>query len=80
MSCGAPSSEAPDPVTIRIITEIADEKGIDQAEMPPLYDTVDPNALENLFRDGSGKVTFEYADHIVEVDHRLAVEVTPFNS
>lgn len=48
--------------------EIADEFG-------PLYDVIDPSALDSLFRptgtaDRSvGRVTFEYASYRVTVDH-----------
>jgi len=64
-------------IASRIISAVTESEGVDEGELPPLYDAIDPGALEQLFRNGSGKVIFEYADHVVTVDHEQAVEVTP---
>lgn len=64
-------------VTNQILKTVADSDGVDETELPPLYGTIDPNALETLFRNGPGKVVFEYCEHTVTVDHEYTVEVTP---
>lgn len=46
-----------------VIEAIADAEGVNPTELsPPLYEVIDPDALENLFTSGltSGKVVFNY--------------------
>lgn len=64
------SPEFPDAV----VRAVANYRDVDSAALPPLYESVDPDALEALFAplpDGSargpGRVTFEYADCRVTV-------------
>jgi len=47
------------------------------ADLPPLYEVVDPDALDALFADDGafGVVTFEYAGHDVTVRADGTVEV-----
>ena len=53
----------------KIITGVAALKNIDPLELPPLFDVVDPDALEALFAEGrSGKVEFSYAEFTVTVE------------
>lgn len=56
-------------LTERIIQSVADLKGVDTVDLPPLYETVDPDGLEQIFQnnDGSWSMTFEYADVTVEI-------------
>lgn len=51
-----------------VVKRVASHLDVDEADLPALYDSVDPDALEALFatrvdgsRRGSGRVTFEYA-------------------
>lgn len=54
-------------VTVAVVTGVARSTGADPLELPPLYDTLDPDALNTLF-DGARKrgesdrlrVTFDY--------------------
>ncbi len=51
-----------------IVTGLAERNGISPLEMQPLYEAVDPEALDTLFQNGrSGRVTFEYAGYEVIV-------------
>lgn len=51
-----------------VIEEVAKEKGVDAVEIPPLYDTIDPNALDSLFQNtDSGSVHFIYCGYDVSV-------------
>lgn len=60
-----------DSVMTAILDIVADREGVDVGELPPLYDAVDPDALESLFaptRTGSprtGRVEFTYAGYVV---------------
>lgn len=53
------------PLSERVVTTVADAKGVDIAEIEPLYNHVDPDALDQLFRPtvrgaerSGGSVTF----------------------
>jgi hypothetical protein len=46
-------------------------------ELRPLYEVIDPEALERLFRETRGQLTFEYLDYEVTVSHDYSVEITP---
>jgi hypothetical protein len=46
-------------------------------KLQPLYEVIDPEALERLFRETRGQLTFEYLDYEVTVSHDYSVEITP---
>jgi hypothetical protein len=46
-------------------------------KLQPLYEVIDPEALECLFRETRGQLTFEYLDYEVTVSHDYSVEITP---
>ncbi|NKE37961.1 hypothetical protein GWG54_19605 [Natronococcus sp. JC468] len=51
-----------------IVLGVAGLKELDPTTMPPLYERIDPEALDSLFHDRSpGTVTFEYAGYEVTV-------------
>lgn len=77
MSTGkmARQSTRPD-VTAAVATALADRENVPTDELsPPLYEVVDPEALASLFRNTSGRVTFEYREYEVTVDDDYVVEV-----
>lgn len=51
----------------RVLERVAEQRGVDPVELPPLYESIDPDALETLFAPAgtrsrnAGRVTFEYA-------------------
>lgn len=48
---------------MKVITEVAEVRGISPIDAPPLYDTIDPEALDALFAGQdrtSGQVSFRY--------------------
>jgi len=57
----------------RIVTAVAGYEGTDEASLPPIEDSINPDALENLFvpRPGAdptpGCVTFSYYGYTVVV-------------
>jgi len=74
----SPFADDVEPST-RVIGAVADELGVDPLECPPLYEHVDPTALNRLF-DGrpttDGQITLEYAGYSVIVDSKGDIELT----
>lgn len=70
----SPEDTSASEAVLDAVSEIRDDPLVD---CPPLYESVDPDALDSLFADrGSGTVTFQYADCIVtvEANGRVSVE------
>ena len=67
------------PIIVSTVGTISDTP---PAELPPLYDVIDPVALKELFTDPSaGHVTFEYADHVVCVEEgTIVISEAPYNA
>lgn len=75
---GAYQSESETPLSEAVIAAIASESELDALEIAeefgPLYDAIDPTALDTLFQSTAnadrsvGSVTFEYATYRVTVD------------
>lgn len=60
-----------------VVSAVADREGVDPSTLePPLYEAVDTDALDMLFRSGSGEVSFTYAGYRVTVDDRAEVVLT----
>ena len=67
-----------------ILDAVADAAGRDPLDLPPIYETVDPDALDGLlggsaFADSSLAIRFEYAGHVViaRSDGEVIVTETP---
>ena len=72
-----------DPVSAseRVVAVIAEKSGTDPLELPPLYESVDPDALDALFTPDSrepvlGEVTFTHAGHEITVAYDGEVVIT----
>lgn len=86
----ASNASAPDPssgpggvesVCERIVFTVADREGVDPREIEtPLYDAISPDALESLFRESPGRVTFTYMGYLVTVTHEHEVTVIDRNT
>ena len=71
---GSPHSSARSP-SLRIVETVANAEGIDPVELePPLYDAVDPNAIDDLFAatttsnpSRNGRLNFRYRGYDVTV-------------
>ncbi|TYL40282.1 hypothetical protein CV102_01495 [Natronococcus pandeyae] len=71
-------SDPDQPLSEAIVSAISSAEGIDQLELAdeyePLYDAIDPTALDSLFHSSGstgrsvGTVTFEYAGYQITVD------------
>lgn len=65
-------------VSTAVIEAVSEEEGVDPVDLhDSLYDAIDPDALETLFRNGTGYVVFEYHGYEVAVDSDQNVDVTP---
>lgn len=52
-----------------VLAAVAEQLGVEEWELrPPLYEAVDPEALDDLFRETVGHATFEYQGFAVTVD------------
>lgn len=70
-----------DPLSTRVVTMVAERKGVDPAELtPPLHSAVEPDALEALFSEGkSGFVrlqfTYDGFEVSIEGDENPEIEI-----
>lgn len=70
-------------ITETVVAAVAEAKGVDPLELEPLYDAVDPDGLNRLFRPVVGSVPtdirigFSYADCRVVVHGDGEVVATP---
>lgn len=62
-----------------VVSAVSDASGLDMLELPPLYEAINPDALNELFTARSepavGEVSFEYAGYDVVVRGTGVVEV-----
>jgi Halobacterial output domain 1 len=72
------------PLTERVVAAIADANNTSVNDLPPLYEVVNPDALDNLFARTSagnirsdGHVTFMYAGYEVTVTHNEVIDIEP---
>lgn len=69
-------------VTVAIIEAVATEADVDPAAMPPLFERIDPDALDALFAPTmtgsarSGTIEFPYCGYEVSVRYDDDVSVT----
>lgn len=69
-------------VSTAVIEAVADHAGVEPTDLPPLYESVESDALDALFQSlprgplrRMGDVTFSYAGYFVRVTADGAVEV-----
>lgn len=73
-----------DSLSTAVIDEIAAHEGVDPMDLkPPLYDVIDPDALDMLFPDPgepsdtpTGRVVFTYCGYEVEVTSTGGVRIS----
>lgn len=57
-------------LTEAVLSAVAAREGIDITELKtPLNNVVDADALDTIFRDETGQVSFDYAGYNVTVDY-----------
>ena len=69
-------------VSTQILNEVAAIDGTDPVDLPPLFDAIDPDALESVFEptmNGNrriGRIEFTYAGYEISVEHDGETVVT----
>ena len=70
-------------ISLDIVNCVAEKEHTDPLELPPLYDAVDPDALDDLVESGrqngttqSGRIEFHYNGYMVIVEFGNAPEIT----
>ena len=64
-----------------VVHEVAEQKDVQPEDLnPPLFEVVDPDALDGLFNKNTGRVSFEYHGYLVTVDHSAKVSLQPIES
>lgn len=60
-----------------VLQGVATREGVPPEELePPLYEAISPEALDQLFHETTGQVTFEYIDYTITVDSAGNVKVS----
>ncbi|WP_231190226.1 HalOD1 output domain-containing protein [Haladaptatus sp. DYF46] len=59
-----------------IIDEVLAMEGCEHHEIPPLYDSIDPDALAALYASGSPTIRFQYAGYRIEISPERTISVT----
>jgi len=64
-----------------VLYEVAEQEDVQPEDLnPPLFEVVDPEALDRLFKGESGQVSFEYHGYSVSVDHSENVNLQSIES
>ena len=70
MSRGGPS------VSERVVQAVANNSDTEALDLPPLFDSIDPDALDDVIRSMSdGRVSFTYAGHRINVNSRGEIRI-----
>lgn len=83
ITLSASASPSTEPVSTKVVTRVADAKGVDPTELSPLYYAIDPDALDQIFeplQSGTVQVQFTFAGCDVTVSSDRQVTVTPIDS
>ena len=65
-----------EPLPVAVVQAVSQVEDSPAEGLPPLAETINPDALDNLFRRGSsGSVSFTYSKSVVTVDHCELVTV-----
>ena len=73
-----------EPASTVVVTTVAAVSETDPLDLEPLRESVDPDALDSLFREtpggcvrNAGRIEFSFADHGVAVDATGKIEISP---
>ena len=65
-------------ITANVVTAVTEANGMKPAT--PLYEVIDPDALEDLYQQGSPEVSFEYIGYHVTIHPDQTVTVSALNA
>ncbi|WP_340102305.1 HalOD1 output domain-containing protein [Salinibaculum salinum] len=63
----------------KVVEEVADREGVDFLELPPIYETVDPDAVTALCKTQNGShvtVEFTYLDYRITISEATDVSIS----
>lgn len=82
-----PASDHTEPLSLRVTQAVTDAADISPEELTPLYQSIDPEALDSLFAPtysetsrSKGLVQFIYADHEIIIHSTGDVDVNPIDA
>jgi hypothetical protein len=74
----------PNSICVRVIDAVVETMGTDSTEIDPLYDYIDPDALNDLFKSNEngqdhreGHVEFQIEEHLIRISSDGDIEVQP---
>lgn len=61
--------QSDEPISQRVVFAVAEQADVEPNELPPLYDSLDPDALDAVVRssDADLEISFSFAGHRVEI-------------
>ncbi len=70
------SVDTPASPSVTVVMGVAEREQTSPLEIEPLYETIDPDALNGLFpNDGSVRITFEYIGYTITVHGNGHIEI-----
>lgn len=64
------------PISEQVVQRMERATGLNPGEMPPLYDSIDPDALDTLVtRMADGEIRFRYIDHWIVITSSGDVQI-----
>jgi len=69
-------------ICVRVVEEVASREDVSALDLPPLYNSVDPDVLESLIEgraDEGSRFTFSYCDYTIAVDSEGSISVEEVN-
>lgn len=71
-------STAPRTTSEAVLSAVAEREAVREWELePPLYEAIDPEALDAITQRSGGTVVFEYCGYTVTADGNSRVELSP---
>ena len=65
-----------DPPSYYVIKAVADAENTSIDDLPPLYETMDGDAIDKVVQAGANRLSFDYAGYTVEIHGPEDVTVT----
>lgn len=60
-----------------VIQAVADAEGVDPVDLPPVFESIDPDALDQVVSRIEGHVRFDYCGYTVTVDQHGVTDLEP---
>lgn len=75
-----PSPSSGGSVTLKVVEKVAERENVEPADLPPIADVIDPDALNNVVdsiknRDTDAHFSFTYLNHTVHIYADYSVEL-----